>query len=261
MAMSVYGRRGNLIRILYLAGAAIWYVLTLGGRLGYNSIVVLCYHGIRPKQKQRFEQQMRRLNRGTPKVRVTFDDAFENLLENALPLLNELHIPALVFAVPGNLGQSPQWDIAVDHPECKEKTMTAQQLKGVQNEWIAIGSHTQTHPDLSTLPPDQVRRELTESKRNLEQLLEKTVEDLALPHGACNDEVLRIAQEVGYGRIYTLEPKLNPCNPGEGTMGRFSMSPDVWPIEFYLTCRGAYSWLRAFRRSVRFFRGLAVRSR
>lgn len=252
--MTVYGRHGNLIRILYLAVAALGYLLTVGGRLGRKKSVVLCYHGIRPEKKQRFERQMEMLIEKFPDVRITFDDAFENLLENVLPLLNELRIPATVFAVPGNLGKSPQWNIAVDHPECKEKTMTAQQLKGIQNERIAIGSHTQTHPNLLNLSPDQVRRELAESKRNLEQLLETTVEDLALPHGACNDEVLRIAQEVGYKRIYTLEPKLNRGDEEGGVAGRFSMSPDVWPIEFTLTCAGAYSWLMGVRRMVQFFR-------
>jgi len=59
---------------------------------------------------------------------------------------------------------------------------------------------------------------------------------------------LRIAEEIGYKRVYTLEPKLVRTNQEIGTIGRFSMSPDVWPIEFYLTCYGAYSWLFPFRR-------------
>jgi peptidoglycan/xylan/chitin deacetylase (PgdA/CDA1 family) len=233
---------------VYLAISALWYLVTLGGWLNKKAGVILCYHGIRPGQKQQFERQVVLLSRQFPFVRTTFDDAFENLLDNALPLLNKLHIPAIIFAVPGNLGKSPQWNIATDHPEYSQKTMTAQQLKSIQNEWITIGSHTQTHPDLSKLPPDQVRWELLESKNNLEKLLGKPVEDLALPHGAYNADVLRIAQEAGYKRVYTLEPKLIRENQKSGAIGRFSMSPDVWPIEFYLTCCGAYAWLYPFRK-------------
>ena len=251
--MTVYGRHGNLIRILYLGVAAIVYLVTIGGRLGRKKSVVLCYHGIPPEQKQRFGRQMEKLIGRFPDICITFDDAFENLLENVLPLLNELRIPAIVFAVPGNLGKSPQWNIAVDHPEYNEKTMTVQQLKSIQHALISIGSHTQTHPDLSKLSPDQLRWELFESKRNLEQLLGKPIENLALPHGAYNQDVLRIAQEAGYKRIYTSEPK-RVRNLDAGVIGRFSMSPEVWPIEFYLTCHGAYSWLCIFRRSVKFFR-------
>jgi peptidoglycan/xylan/chitin deacetylase (PgdA/CDA1 family) len=231
-------------------------------------VIVLCYHGVAADQVKRFKDQMMRLWRQTnpnaeaknkPAIGVTFDDAFENLLENALPLFNELRIPAIVFAVPGNWGQSPKWNIAADHPDCEEKTMTVQQLKSIQNELIAIGSHTQTHPDLTTLTSEKVWQELAESKQQLESLLGHPVEDLALPHGAFNETVLRIARQVGYKRIYTLELKVMPeVEMQKGVIGRFSMSPDVWPIEFALTCAGAYSWLRIFRRSVKFFSGLAA---
>ncbi len=256
--MTVYGRHGNFIRVLYLIGAIIWYLLTIGGRLGRKKIVVLCYHGILTAQKWRFEQQMIQISRRFRRVRITFDDAFENLLDNALPLLNTLGIRVNIFAVSENLGHVPKWNIAREHPDYIEKTMTVEQIRDIQSDLISIGSHTQNHPDLSKLPPEQVQWELIESKNNLEQLLGKPVEDLALPHGAYNEEVLRIAQEAGYKRVYTLEPKLVNENQETGVIGRFSMSPDVWPIEFHLTCCGAYSWLHLFRRSVRFLRGLAA---
>jgi peptidoglycan/xylan/chitin deacetylase (PgdA/CDA1 family) len=265
---TIYSKHGNLIRILYLIGAIIWYLLTIGGRLWCRKTVVLCYHGIRLDHQGYFRRQiswirnrrfgLQRFSRitssevlGLPKICITFDDAFENLLDNALPLLNELRVPAIVFAVPGNLGQSPKWNIAAEHPEYNEKIMTAQQIKNIHNDLIKIGSHTQTHPNLSELSVEDIRRELEESKNNLEKLLDKPIEDLALPHGAYNEDVLRIAQETGYKRIYTLEPKIVKENQETGVLGRFSMSPDVWQIEFYLTCAGAYSWLFPFRRFVK----------
>jgi peptidoglycan/xylan/chitin deacetylase (PgdA/CDA1 family) len=274
--MNVYGKRGLLIRVLYLMAAMLWYVLTLGGRLNCGNTVVLCYHGICSDHRERFQWQMSRIsgravemgkltqvkpscNMTSPKICITFDDAFVNLLDNVLPILEEFQIPATIFAVTGNLGDTPKWAISANHPEAGEKTMTSEQLVMLsKNPLIRIGSHTQTHPDLSKLSPDQVLWELTESKKNLGKLLGKPVEDLALPHGAYNEKVLHIAQEVGYKRIYTLEPNLVKENQEMGVIGRFSTSPDVWPIEFYLTCCGAYSWLRLFRRSVRFFRNLGA---
>jgi peptidoglycan/xylan/chitin deacetylase (PgdA/CDA1 family) len=255
-AKGVYGGNNVLIRILYILVAMAGYVLTAGGRLRCNKAVVLCYHGVLPKQREQFKRQMARLSGcggRSPKVFITFDDAFENLLDNALPLLNEFRIPAIVFAVPGNFGQSPKWSIAAEHPEYNEKVMTEQQLKSISSDLIKIGSHTQTHPNLSTLSGEDVRWELTESKKNLEKLLDGPVEDLALPHGAYNTEVLRIAQEAGYKRIYTLEPKMVRESQEMGVIGRFSTSPDVWRIEFYLTCAGAYSWLFPFRKLLKKF--------
>jgi peptidoglycan/xylan/chitin deacetylase (PgdA/CDA1 family) len=265
--MSIYNRRGKWIRVVYVFNAFVWYILTLQGRFYRGKTIILCYHGVNSCQKDNFYWQMNKLSllltaqnkkwdickiwRCFNHVSVTFDDAFANLLENALPLLNELHIPAVIFAVPGNMGCSPQWNIAAKHSEYNEIIMTTQQIKSISGDLIKIGSHTQTHPNLSKLSGEDVRWELTESKRNLERLLGKPVEDLALPHGAYNAEVLRIAQEAGYKRIYTLEPKLVRESQEIGPMGRFSMSPDIWPVEFYLTCAGAYSWLFSFRRFVK----------
>ncbi len=268
--MSAYGKHGLFVRALYLVIAGVFYLLTGAGRRGRGKRVVLCYHGVPQEQQERFRRQMTRIadravtcTAGDGKthdtqdrsirVCVTFDDAFENLLENALPILDSLGIPATVFVVPGNLGRTPQWRISPSHPEHKERIMTVEQLRGICGENITIGSHTQTHPVLTELSAQQIRWELAESKRNLEEMLGRPVVDLALPHGECNDVVLDIARETGYKRVYTLEPQVG--TQGDGiAVPRFSVSPDAWGIEFYLTCAGAYAWLGPWRRFVRAIR-------
>jgi len=271
--MSIYAQKGLLIRLIYLVLAALWYGVTGTGRRFGRHRLVLCYHGINAAQQDRFKRQMLylrnhavpgemsmhpphvRLRQG-PVIAMTFDDAFENLIDNAIPVLNEFQIPAIVFAVPGNLGRTPKWAISPDHPESREKVMTAEQLVILdKNPLIRIGSHTMTHPNLATLTSEKIRHELAESKQQIELLLGHPVEDLALPHGAFNETVLQMAHQVGYKRVYTLEPKVMPeVEMQNGVIGRFSMSPDVWPIEFTLTCAGAYSWLMGVRRTVQFFR-------
>ncbi len=252
----IYAKRGPVVRTAYLCISCMGYVFTGFGRLFAGRRIVLCYHGIAAGQAGRFRSQMEHLRRSrrAPAIGLTFDDAFENLLENALPVLDEFDISAVVFAVPGNLGRTPQWRISPGHPEYGERIMTAEQLRRIADRNITIGSHTQTHPALPELSREQIRRELAESKRNLEELIGRPVVDLALPHGACNDVVLDVAREVGYSRVYTLEPRMHGPQGQDDVMGRFSMSPDVWPIEFRLTCAGAYAWLgpwRSFARAVR----------
>lgn len=265
-----YAKRGPAVRVIYLLISCLWYALTGFGRLFAGRTLVLCYHGVTPEQAGRFRSQMARLGRPEtrdassnarpprwgfgPIVRLTFDDAFENLLKHALPVLQEFGFPATVFAVPGNLGRTPQWKISASHPEYRERLMTAEQLKQLPGMNVVVGSHTQTHPALSELSAEQIRWELTESKKSLEAIIGRPVADLALPHGAFNDDVIRIAREAGYRRVYTLQPRMVGPNEEEGLVGRFSMSPNVWPVEFCLTCAGAYSWLGPWRRLVRTIR-------
>lgn len=262
--LSVYGKRGILLRLIYLVFATCWYALTAGSRTGRCSLIVLYYHGIPAGMRGRFDWQIQKLSKwkssasctyrkcreGIHKgIHVTFDDAFANLLDNALPVLEHYQIPATLFAVADNLGCLPRWELPYGHPESTEMTMTAEQLVAVsKNPLVRIGSHTLTHPDLTRIRPDQLKTELIDSKRRLEQLLSNPIEDLALPFGSYNQKVFSMAREAGYKRIYTIDPKpVNPM-PEDTVMGRFAMSPDVWHIEFLLTCAGAYAWLYPWRR-------------
>jgi len=258
---SPYARKGLVVRLVYLMCAIVSTVLTGFGRFRRDSVVVLCYHGVSLKQRERFARQMSkiqsravnlqgRLAEAVAYVSVTFDDAFANLLDNALPALEHYQVPAIIFAVADNLGCQPCWEMPAGHPASTEMIMTTEQLVAVsKNPLIRIGSHTLTHPDLAKIGPDRLKTELINSKHRLEQLLGNPIEDLALPFGSYNQEVLRIAREAGYKRIYTLDPK--PANPGYPVVGRFSTSPDVWKIEFLLTCAGAYTWLYPLRRVLR----------
>lgn len=268
--VSVYGKRGFLLRLFYLIFALCWYALTLGGRIGRCFLIVLYYHGIPAAMRDKFDWQIQKLSKwkfsasftdrkcleGIHKsIYVTFDDAFANLLDNALPVLEQNQVSATIFAVADNLGRLPRWEIPDGHPESTEMIMTAEQLVAVsENPLILIGSHTLTHTDLAKIRPDQLKTELIDSKRRLEQLLHKPIEDLALPYGSYNQEVLSMAQEAGYKRIYTVDTKPINSMSEDAVIGRFCMSPNVWKIEFLLTCAGAYTWLYPCRQFVRFIR-------
>jgi peptidoglycan/xylan/chitin deacetylase (PgdA/CDA1 family) len=266
--MSTCARHSLLVRVVYLLVALLWWLASrVAGLLrgGHRGVVVLCYHGVPDSQRSRFAWQMARVADRTidagnvepaaaasaarPRVCVTFDDAFANLLRNALPIMQQLEIPATIFAVPGNLDDTPRWLMPPDHPEAREPVMSAAQLARTQSSLCRIGSHTLTHPDLTSLSPAHLRQQLVQSRRQLRQLLQLDVEDLALPFGAGNSRVLAAACDAGYKRIFTLEPCLQPLAPG--IIGRFSMEPDAWRCEFLLTCAGAYVWLRPWRRFLR----------
>ena len=266
-----YSRKGVVVRLVYMVCALGWAVLTGFGRFRRNCVVALCYHGVSARQRERFAWQMSKIRSravdlakwrasttsrtSLPYVSVTFDDAFANLLDNAIPVLEQYQVPAAIFPVADNLGYLPRWEMPDGHLESTEITMTAEQLVTVsKNPLVCIGSHTLTHPYLARIRPDQLKKELIDSKRRLEQLLHNPIEDLALPFGSYNQEVLSMAREAGYKKIYTVDPKPINMMSEEPVMGRFSMSPDAWNIEFLLTCCGAYTWLYPWRRLIRLIR-------
>jgi peptidoglycan/xylan/chitin deacetylase (PgdA/CDA1 family) len=182
---------------------------------------------------------------------LTFDDAFANLLDHALPAMEQLHIPATIFAVTGNLGAAPGWEIDAAHPDAHEPTMTGEQIRSAARRGLCrFGSHGVTHRRLTDLAPPDVRTELAQSKAELEGMLGTPVRDFAFPHGAFDSKLIDAAMAAGYRRVLTIDP-MTTRTSGEGAIvGRWSISPDAWPIEFVLTAAGAYAWLPTARRAI-----------
>jgi peptidoglycan/xylan/chitin deacetylase (PgdA/CDA1 family) len=267
--MTIYAKHGLPVRLAYLAMAVCWWMLLRLFRflrIGTGDRIVLCYHAVPSGQAKQFAWQMSRIasraaditkisaplpaEEKMPRVWVTFDDGFACLKECALPILRRLAIPALIFPVTGNLRTLPRWKMSPDHPEAGMAIMSSEDIIWLAHEGLCrFGSHTRTHPDLVRVSPPSIKQELTQSRNELERLVGMSVEDLALPYGSYDPEVLTLAFEAGYQRVFTLDPQ--PVRPGRDAngkvIGRFSMAPDVWRIEFLLTVEGAYAWLGAWR--------------
>lgn len=268
-----YAKKGQAVRLAYLFAALISFILRrLFGRT--EGVVVLCYHSVLAEQRSAFERQMRyirhravSLNRiknasdNDAMVVVTFDDAYECLLRNVIPVVRALHVPIAIFAVSGNLGKPPAWLTGSKHPDADLPTMSADQLRQLAREpGVMIGSHSSSHRRLGDLSAAEVDIELALSKATLEKVLGLPCPYLALPHGSYRPEVIDLAVRHGYQRVLTLEEIATPSRWPTGTVGRFSVSPDMWMIEFVLTVHGAYAWLYAWRTLIRRLRLLFTRA-
>jgi len=79
-----------------------------------------------------------------------------------------------------------------------------------ENELIAlsenfeIGSHTLTHPYLTKIPLNDAEREITESKKALEKILEREVVGLSYPTGDHNDEIAKLTKKADYKYAFAL---------------------------------------------------------
>lgn len=249
--------------------AIFWGIFGILRNRKNSKFIVLCYHGITPNSIDKFQWQMKSIAaratsilfsnerihhlRKRVKVCVTFDDAFANLLENALPVLVKYQIPAIFFSVAGNMGFEPCWKMPKNHPDIEQTTMTREQLISICDiPLVDIGSHTFTHPDLTKIQLNEAKKELEDSKIRLESILNRKIEDLALPYGSYNASVINMAKKVGYKRIYTLNAYVAKQNSKSNTIDRFSMEPNVSKLEFLLTSIGAYEWLGPCRKALNY---------
>jgi peptidoglycan/xylan/chitin deacetylase (PgdA/CDA1 family) len=130
-------------------------------------------------------------------VVLTFDDAYVNFLEYALPVLQRHGFPATVYAISGWIGRRAEW-FARDPGRPVPDLMGASELREIRAAGIGIGSHTVNHPRLAELSPERQSRELADSKADLEDLLGEEVGHLCYPYGSFNLDSVRAAARCGY---------------------------------------------------------------
>jgi peptidoglycan/xylan/chitin deacetylase (PgdA/CDA1 family) len=151
---------------------------------------------------------------------ITFDDGFENALRHGLKPLAENQFRAVQFLVAGRLGQSNEWEQR--EGEVPELLMDVEQIR----EWLAaghgIGSHSLTHPFLTRLSPAAAREEITASRKKLEDMFSRPVEDFCYPYGDWNEAVRDLVMAAGYKTACTINPGVNSPADSPFALKRFT---------------------------------------
>lgn len=128
---------------------------------------------------------------------LTFDDGYADVMGAALPLVEDVAMPLTVFVVAGAVGTDRfRWDRDRDGFDGRPLT-TAELRELADHPLVEIGAHTLSHPDLTTLAPREVRREVVEGRDRLEALLNRPVTSFSYPHGGVNERVQRAVRESG----------------------------------------------------------------
>lgn len=130
---------------------------------------------------------------GEKLVALTFDDGYENFYRYAYPILQRHQFAATVFVVTREIGGSSRWDGGFETP-----LMDWPQLREVSRGGIEIASHTVSHPRLAALPLESARRELLDSRHEIEQRLGVAAPSFAYPYGNYDSRIERLVEEAGY---------------------------------------------------------------
>jgi peptidoglycan/xylan/chitin deacetylase (PgdA/CDA1 family) len=120
----------------------------------------------------------------------TFDDALTDDRTGLGPLLRELDVPATVFVPTALMG--------LPHPAGRGRVMTADEVADLDRAGVEIGSHSDTHRDLSALSFLEAREDLERSRRRLEEVVSGPVRVAAYPFGRATEETVRACREAGF---------------------------------------------------------------
>ena len=129
-----------------------------------------------------------------PFVCFTFDDGYQDTFDLAYPILKQHNVPFAVYVTTGFVDKTAQmwWYEQAD-------VMDWEQVKILDNDPLCtICVHTVTHPRLSTLTEDSAHKEITSSKRRLEEVLGHPIQHFSYPHGDYNTTTIQLVKEANF---------------------------------------------------------------
>lgn len=133
------------------------------------------------------------------RVVLTFDDGTRDFIDYALPVLREFNYSATLFIVAGLVGKHRTWSALPGQPDLDPvPLMSPSELRDLQAEGFAIGSHTYSHAQLTMLSPEEALDEVTRSRQVLEDVIGSPVRWFAYPYSAANKQSRVAVRQAGY---------------------------------------------------------------
>lgn len=149
---------------------------------------------------------------------VTFDDGFEDVFLNALPILKKYNLPAIVFVNPYYVAQKASFTTRIDDKE--RNICSLEQLMELSKNGVSIANHGFYHKPMTSLSEEEIKSEFLKTKEWIETNFEtnKFPSLFIFPKGSYNENVLRVLGTVGAEAI---------------TMKRLDIYPN-WSIEYFI---------------------------
>ena len=175
-------------------------------------IPVLMYHSISDDNnksslnKFKFEKQMSFMKKmgfettdlddftsKKKKFVITFDDGYEDVYKNALPILKKYNFQAICFFVTNYIGKTNLWDSKLDNYQ-EMKLMNKEQIYNWAQSGMLIGSHTNDHLDLKSISDNEKHYQISSPLKYFKENFDIDIKYFSYPFGSYDLKSLEISQ-------------------------------------------------------------------
>lgn len=155
----------------------------------------------------------------TRPIAITFDDAYDSVVSQALPRLSALGWPCTVYAVSAYLGDRNRWDPSAP----PARLLDAAALRAMLQAGHDVGAHTRHHRRVRGLDGDTAREELAGCREDLEQSLGAACTSFAFPYGSHDRLTVQRVRDAGYAGAVTLKRRTIRKGGDPFRLGRMSV--------------------------------------
>ncbi len=169
---------------------------------------------------------------------ITFDDGCQDFYDNAYPILKAYGYSSTVFLVSDLVGKENLWDC--EKVRARKQLIDWETILKLRTEGIIFGSHSKTHPFLSTLSKKDMTAEIKDSKSFLEERLQLPVDFFCYPYGDYDKGVMDMLREAGYKGALTTRRGLVHRNDNPFEIRRSLIRNTTHPLLFMLRLHTNY---------------------
>lgn len=167
---------------------------------------------------------------------ITFDDGYKDNYSYAFRTLKKYKIPATIFIITGEVGRPDR--------------LSWEEIKEMQgSRLISFGSHTLSSTPLIDIKPDEeIKRQIFESKKILEEKLGQPVTTFSYPQGRFNAKIKQLVKDAGYSLAVGTFPGKRFANDDLFLLKRLRISENAGNLfVFGFEISGYYTFLKEWR--------------
>jgi peptidoglycan/xylan/chitin deacetylase (PgdA/CDA1 family) len=143
-------------------------------------------------------------------VLVTFDDAYQNNLTNALPILQEFAVPPTIFVSTAFVGGTNEWDGST------EPILTSEELKCLASQNFTLAYHSHRHLNYKNQSPEAIQADLITNVEEADRLGLPMARAFSYPYGgrpkapAARRQMIDEMEQLGIGAAFRIGNRINP---------------------------------------------------